>query len=263
MSALPHRPWPADEDYRYLAAVGPAGLAWEWLRRDPDYRRLVPSAGFRTSTGPTVIAATTSEHEARWGCLHVEDPARTSAQTNIVWSADIDPSVLRVEAVPACRAVGSSLFDLDQWAAHARLVKRAGGDEYLLLACGGQHVRLDIFAGTLLDGPAVLRHDIGGPGGIDVTITALRRFYHLCRFGAFPPARPPRNRTQDRAVVALRVHDVLVQGASIRDVGIMLFGAARVETEWLAPGESLKSSCRRIIGLARDLAAGGYRDLLR
>jgi hypothetical protein len=58
----------------------------------------------------------------------------------------------------------------------------------------------------------------------------------------------------------LRVHDALVAGASIRDVGVMLFGLERVRDEWA--GEALKSQCRRLIATARDMAAGGYRELL-
>jgi len=58
----------------------------------------------------------------------------------------------------------------------------------------------------------------------------------------------------------LRVHDALVTGASIRDVGVMLFSLERVREEWA--GEALKSQCRRLIAMARDMAAGGYRELL-
>src|SRR3546814_4790994 len=62
-----------------------------------------------------------------------------------------------------------------------------------------------------------------------------------------------------RQVLALRVHDALAAGASIRDVGIMLFGFERVRDEWA--DEALKSHCRRLIALAREMVAGGYRTL--
>jgi len=61
----------------------------------------------------------------------------------------------------------------------------------------------------------------------------------------------------------LRVHDALTAGASIRDIGIMLYGLARIEAEWRDPGESLKSQCRRFIASARAMASGEYKDLLR
>src|SRR3546814_17468111 len=63
-----------------------------------------------------------------------------------------------------------------------------------------------------------------------------------------------------RQVLALRVHDALAAGASIRDVGIMLFGFERVRDEWA--DEALKWHCRRLIALAREMVAGGYRTLL-
>jgi hypothetical protein len=66
-----------------------------------------------------------------------------------------------------------------------------------------------------------------------------------------------------RLIQAIRVHDALVQGASIRDVGVMLFGIDRIRAEWPGSGEALKSQSRRMIALSRFMASGGYRTLLR
>lgn len=40
MPAAAHSAWPAAGSYRHLDGAGPADLAWEWLRRDPEYQRL-------------------------------------------------------------------------------------------------------------------------------------------------------------------------------------------------------------------------------
>lgn len=87
-------------------------------------------------------------------------------------------------------------------------------------------------------------------------MAALRRFLHFCRVGVLPAYSPPASQRLRRQAVILRVADALAQGASIRDVGIMLYGAERVSEEWA--DEALKSQCRRLIAMAR----GGYKSLL-
>lgn len=178
------------------------------------------------------------------------------------WSARVDPSVLRVDAIPLRASDEATSFNLRRWLSRATVVKQASGDENLLLHDGMNSIRLDIMSGSLLNGPVALRFDIHRGDSVDPMIDTLRRFLHFQRTGAVPPLRRSRVRHHQRVVLALRVHDALVQGASIRDVGIMLFGIGRVEAEWEASGESLKSACRRLIALARSMAEGGYLSLL-
>lgn len=147
--------------------------------------------------------------------------------------------------------------------AKAVLVKTNDGDEHCLIYYGCNRIHLHVIDGTLLEGPVILRFDIGWFGAYEPAILTLRRFLHLCRSGEIFSDRPVSDRMRHRAILMLRIHDALAQGASIRDVGIMLFGLARIEAEWRDPGESLKSQCRRLIASARAMAAGGYKDFLR
>src|SRR3546814_2761853 len=94
-----------------------------------------------------------------------------------------------------------------------------------LLVRGRSAVRLDVIGGTLLDGPASLRLDVSGIGHVDRATAALRDFLHLCRGGALPLKG---TRLPPRAIDALRVHDALAKGASIRDIGVLLFGPAQI-----------------------------------
>jgi hypothetical protein len=61
----------------------------------------------------------------------------------------------------------------------------------------------------------------------------------------------------------LRVHDALAAGASQREIASVLFGAERVEADWLGTSESLRSRVKRLVRDARAMARGGYRSLLR
>lgn len=261
MARVPTRSLLEPQAYQYLSKVDAAGLAWEWLRRDAAFRRLAPSTISRTQSGAAVVEQEGGEVERRFHCLNVEDCTQHAGEAAVVWSAAADPYVLRASAVVARHArVGA--FDLDRWGAAATLVLGCGGKEHLLLAKHGYTHRIDLLDGTLLDGPVHFRFDLDGCPNIEPTFFALRQFQHLRRGRVTPSRRARTSRQCSDQIDALRTCDALAEGASIRDVAIMLFGQERVEEDWHAPGEALKSRCRRVIGLARKMASGDWTMLL-
>jgi hypothetical protein len=253
--------WPARgvRDYRGLEGVTRAELAEQWLWRDPEYRKLAPAAMRSTARGLLIDAAPRWSVE-RWGCLHIGHRTEHGGLP-LLWSAAVQPSVLRVAAWSAGEG-DPAAFDLRRWADHAALVVGHSGCQHLVLYGRRRMLRLDVASGSLLSGAVQLHYPLSCGSASDMAIETLKRFQHLCRTGDFaslPVDRPPSR----RAIEALRVHDALAEGASIRDIGIILFGPERIRLEWHAPGEALKSCCRRLIAHARAMASGGYRALLR
>jgi hypothetical protein len=258
-----HRAWPSGEDYHYLDAARRSDLAWEWLRRHPDFRKLAPSASQAAAGGIAIVEAAPPACAARWGCLHVPDPGLRFTDTPVLWSADVDPSVLRVIASPA-QGNDRAAFDLLRWGAAATLVIGLDGREFLLLRQPGRgDLRIDVLSGSLRDGPVSLLHDFGGLADVEPALGALRRCLILCQTGDLPAVRLRASQGLRRQIQALRVHDALAQGGSIRDIGILLFGCDRIRQEWPGPGDALKSQCRRLIMLSRLMVDGGYKMLLR
>lgn len=60
----------------------------------------------------------------------------------------------------------------------------------------------------------------------------------------------------------LRALDGSIAGASHREIGIVLFGKARVERDWADPGDHLRDIVRRAIKRGRSLMNGGYKRFL-
>lgn len=248
---------PAAASYRYLDQAGPAGLAWEWLRRDPAYRAIAGTSA-RARGNVTIVEPAPADCTVRWGCLAMPDASLEWADAPVLWSAEVDAAVLQVVALPVMDQQ-TEPFDLIGSAVRATVV-RGENREHVLLGSGSGAIRLDVAGGSLLDGPVSLMHNLAGVVDLEpAALSALRRFLEFRRMGHLVVVPPASQRLQ-RQVLALRVHDALVAGASIRDVGVMLFGLERVRDEWA--GEALKSQCRRLIALARDMATGGYRKLL-
>lgn len=258
MPAAAQSAWPAADSYRYLDGAGPADLAWEWLRRDPEYRRFAHERTTPLAGTISFVDAAPPVCTARWGCLNQPDPSQSWRDVSILWSSAVDPSVLEVMALPPAESRRPT-FDLHRCGAKAVIVH--GSDrQHVLIRANREAVRLDVLSGSLADGSVALLHHFAGTEVIEPTLAALRRFLAFCRGESLPTARrssPPRLR---RHLLVLRVHDALAHGASIRDIGVMLFGSERVRQEWA--GEALKSQCRRLIARSREMAAGGYRSLL-
>jgi hypothetical protein len=256
---MPPRPpatWPAAASYDYLEGAEPADFAWEWLRRDPGYHRRAQDAC--PDNGPSVtMPPALADCTRRWGCLNLPDPGLAWMDARILWSAEVDPSVLRVLALPVSGRDGAA-FELARCGSPT--VVRGKACEHVLLRAGTTSVRLDVASGSLLDGPVSLVHDLAGTGDIDRTTAALRNFLEFSQAGALATRSATSAQRLRRQVEALRTFDALADGASIRDIGTILFGPDRVRQEWA--GEALKSRCRRVIARARLMASGGYRLLL-
>lgn len=129
--------WRSDAPYRALAACDAPLIAWEWLRRDPAYRAAVVRGD--TDAG-------------RFGLHRFEDPACSSALVGVWWRRDVDPFVLTAAAAPCA---GTEAFSPDLLPV-AAAIERLAGTERLLVTDGARSLRVDIVAGTLLEGPVYL-----------------------------------------------------------------------------------------------------------
>lgn len=140
----------------------------------------------------------------------------------------------------------------------------ADGLEHVVLSDGVHHIRLDLVSGSLANERSVLlRYRIDGIGNAERKILPLRRLLHLIQRRRFAKSLFPEEPSMARRLLALRVHDALLDGASQREIAIALFGHERVTAQWHGRSDSLRSSIRRLVKEAAAMASGGYRSLLR
>jgi hypothetical protein len=249
--------WTDPAHYDALAGISAAGLAWEWLRRDPGYR-----AAWRASTGvrDRGIRAACGGEIADWGLIAFEDPSHTARTARPLWARSSDPSVLTVEARPVEQERDG--LDLGCWRGIARLLSCACGAEHLLLHDGDHAVRIDVVAGSIGNGPVCLHYRLHGIASAQPQLLALERLLSLARFGAFAPAlfAPPRRLA--RRLLELRVHDALAAGADHQAIARCLFGTCIASARWRVESSSYRYRVQRLAGAARVMASGGWRTLL-
>lgn len=246
--------------YAHLDRADTADLAWEWLRRDVAYRQLIPSSSRRGPFGCQLFPIATEDVQRRWGCLNVTAADRCADGNQLLWSAAVDPSIMALAALPASTPAGTA-FDLADWGDRLTIV-RGSLAEHVLVRPGRGQFRFDVCSGTILNGPVRLFVDATIEDTAAVTAARLTCFRNALSQYPADRSTPRHSRAHVRQVAALRTFDALTDGASIRDVAITLFGESRVRTEWLDPSEAMKSTCRRLIALARRMSDGGYKSLL-
>jgi hypothetical protein len=179
-----------------------------------------------------------------------------------VWRAESDPGVVRVEAVSP--APDDQLnFDLWKLGVRVLVLRAPSGTEHLLIGDDACQVRLDVVAGTVLEGPVQFRYDLACAVGLEAKLLTLQRLVALLRLGRFPKKLVLEDQRTRRWMMALRALDARRAGASHREIATALFGAASVEADWKGRSAYLRCRVQRLIRLGESLAQGGYRNLLR
>lgn len=239
-------PWYPTAAYLYVLHLDPPALAWEYLRRHPDYRR------------DWLRRRRRSEAAQRWGLRLLENPDLDARDAHPVWCADANGVVqLHADVDPPPLAQGFAF-----WRLPGRKELFHDG-RHLLLVIGwpGQRLRL-VFAPDLADGTAYVYALRAGARRI-----GHRAFAAALEALALPVDATPAGVARQRptAPELLELHtlqalDAGLAGASLREVAEALFGADAVAREWHADG-ALRARVRRLARRGRTLMRGGYRRL--
>lgn len=184
------------------------------------------------------------------GCTFPSDPSENYARAAPIWSAALDPHVIRVRAIPC--GPGERLgLRIERFDLHIVVAPHA---EHVLLRAKDASLRLDIIEGTLLDGPVILEPSVKLEE-LDRQIAAIRKLHAFLR-GMVPPKEV--DSRLPRLLLALRVLDARARGASLRDLAFGILGGQ----DWPGDGDSMKSRVRRLVELSEGLRCVGARGIL-
>ncbi len=226
---------------RGTTACTAADYAWEFLRRNPDYRaEFADRARHRHDDGLGV--------DPRWGLRFAADPMSKAPEADVFWRPDVAPGIvlpLEADARAGARpwrplqTIGDERRAEDGW--HLRL--RNG-------------LQLLLRGGARPDGPLVVVLAFDRDFGL-----RLRAAQSLNRTVGPPKTRltPARRRRLDQALRAL---DGAMEKDSYRQIARSLFGDAVVEREpWKTA--SVRDATIRLVRTGKGLMRGGYLQLLR
>jgi len=230
--------WYPTAAYLYVLHLDDLGTAWEYLRRNPDYRL----DWLRHHRRPK--AAQQAAH--RWGLRLLEDPALDARDAHPAW---LPGHVAVVQLYPdADPPQYAPAFTFWRIAGHKQLLHDGKG--LALMAHSPGHCLRFALAPGLEDGMAVAYARRGGAAA-----PARNRALGAALASAKPRPAP----AALLELHTLQALDATLAGASLREVAEGLFGGDAA-ADWYSDG-GLRSKVRRLVRRGDALMRGGYRHL--
>lgn len=247
MAELSSDHWHPSAAYLYVLHLDGPALAWEYLRRDPDYRR----DWLRRHRHPELAQS--------WGLRLLEDPDQDARDAHPAWFPDHDTVVqLYPDADPPPNA---DHFEFWRIPGHKQLIYD-GRRLMLVVRQPGCCLRLAL-SPALEDGMAYV-YVIRACQVPCVRYRALAgELDKLLETGETTPAGVVKPRPSPSSLLELHTLQALdgtLAGASLRTVANVLFGADAVTAGWHADGD-LRARVRRLVQRGKKLMRGGYRRL--
>jgi hypothetical protein len=235
--------------YRYTLEIEPAGFAWEFLRRNPVYRRT-----FGSGLDPGDHAA--DDAVRGWGLRFPADPYRRADEEPVFWNPDDFASVITLK--PAPTGWGAASTSLTDWPKDIILRDADDGLHVLVRHENTSHQMMVI-------DPLPLPHPLVALIPLDPT-APQRAGAVACFWQAIRPKRPlkPRHRLlrRRRLIAILRALDGRLSGESYRAIAEALFGPRRVAAyPWKT--SPARDSVIRLTRSGLSIMGGGYRNLLQ
>jgi hypothetical protein len=239
-----------NSDRQWLAHLSRRGWAWEFLRRNPEYRAMYNAGGGSAA--------------ANWGLLHFADPSLDALTADVFWHPDDCTDVLPMTFCADEDVATGVTLDLRRLSCR---IAFASDQEVqrrdILFSEEGRFLQLAIFGDGNWKGATLMVAALDEPNTVMARTASLRRlndllFNKTMRKVLYPPeSRAP------RLINVLFALDGWLAQLPQREIAATMFGKARVEREWNDPRENLRDQVRRAIGYGQDLMNGGYRQFLR
>lgn len=233
--------------------------AWEFLRRDPDYRRAYHTAGAAASIDETNFDISALP----FGLRRFEDPGRDSLIANVFWRMSECREVLPLAASPTDVGTSAAPLNLSNLQCGTTVLSQdAEHRQDVLFTQEGRFLQIAVFGETPLSKAVLLTPALPSPDDADSRLLAVRRLTDLVKHGWMRPFLYPHERRAERLIRVVHALDGWRAQASHRDIGISLYGEARVRRDWMDPRNHLRDQVRCAIHYGRDLMGGGYKRFL-
>ncbi|WP_352798436.1 DUF2285 domain-containing protein, partial [Mesorhizobium sp. M0678] len=172
------------------------------------------------------------------------------------------PHVLPVTAEIAARPRGFNVLDLATHPCRISILVTRDGHQHVLVEDNGRSFQLAASGVSILDAVRLTSSVLWSPEELKQRLNALECLNSLRSTGRLQPRFFPTEPRCSRLRRVLRALDGSIAGAPHREIGLALFGRARVKQDWADPGDHLRDSVRRAVRRGRWLMNGGYKRFL-
>lgn len=260
--------WARDEPYLYTEWFNGPQWAWEYLRRNPEFRvdwkETQLGVGLSGYDPPTTAIVSLEKETplSRWGCLFATAPDQDAVLASVFWVPDACSSVLRLTARPLTSLVDATPFKLSDIACPSVLLEFPEGPQHLLFRDEGRRLQLAFDGADVMKPVRLVTNGAPDKNIAGAQLRSLHCFNDLRLSGRLYASHFRRTPMPQRLRIALRVLDADLSGALQETIAANIFTSEYEAGRWHMPGQPLRDRVRRALYRARALMGGGYRALL-
>ena len=252
--------------------------AWEFLRRNTDYRRdfLASSAiqpkMFDLSGGSRLIIGEERYKSARhWGLLFPANPDLSAHEAGVFWKPSVFPATIPVSLRDPIRErergrLGrrklSDMVILSELACRRLIFESINKSRHVVLAPQRYWIQLYCDSAHPLDDNALVSFRIDGADHANKRILNMQQLIRLHRSSGRDLKAIRWRRDTGKLKAALMALDIRAMGGSYRDIAIALFGRKEVRVDWDAGTSTMKQTARRALERGERYRDGQYLELL-
>lgn len=248
MTVASSAPWCPSAAYLYVLHLDNAALAWEYLRRHPDYRH------------DWAHRHCNLDSASKWGLHMLEDPALDARHALPAW---LPGGETVVHLYPDANGTADATW-FRFWTIRGDKHVFYDGSHMLLQVRGPSGYVRSALSPGLGDGTACT---YAVKGSMPKTYAGYRRvnsvWEALSGAADVLPAATTGPRPGALALFemqTLQALDATMAGATYREIAQAMIGADTVATSW-HPDSALRSRVRRLVRRGKTLMRGGYRRL--
>lgn len=251
--------------YDYTIGLRRRDWAWEFLRRNPKFLEEAYAHFHEVQRSMSCIADSKVLHlyercplAETWGLIFFPNPDQPAPRADVYWLTGWDPAIVAMHVTARQPGEIDEMKDVID-GCQIDVLRDPNGTEHLLTR-GLFSTAQSICSGkSLLHArePVKIDLDTRGPGKVDRSYDAYKLAEEILHPGPF--------RWTDRTIRlrnALVCLDVKAAGLSLRDAAEIIYGKARVDSDW-STQKSLRDQTRSYYQTGLRLSDRGYRRLLQ
>ena len=257
------------DDYEYTCRLSRSRWAWEFLRRNAEFRSIASLAG------PSKITrkpACNNVHLVRlecdqvaaeqYGLLFVPDIDANGHDADLFWNPSLFARALTVQVTPRHPNERDEIFEATVASCNVTHLTDRVGREHILIR-GNGHTLQVVCSGlsTLSVEPVRLKLIIDSVSSLDETLKVIGRAQRILGTDdpSFSETWTRSSLAFRNALIALDAHEA---GLTYFETAAIIYGEDRATEAWQSSSRAMKDEMRRALARGRELRDGGYRDLL-
>jgi hypothetical protein len=260
--------WRDHAQYNYTIPFSDRDWAWEGLRRNPDFRSAWSRARpvfdvQRAESGLTFVKAKGGDcNLGRWGVLYCDPPQLDARTASVVWQVS-QTFVLRAMAFPERADDELGMFQLANAPCPSLLLAESNGFQHIVFGGKGCRLQLAVSGASLLGRVHLVTDIVVSGTDMKRHLRSQAMFNDLRTSGRSDLSDAVPQRRAERLRSVLQALDGFLAGATLREIGVALFGADRVARDWDDEHRHLKDRTRRAVARGKWLMGGGYLQYLK